>query len=263
MNATSNWLARTLGLWALMISTNINAQYNFPGGLVEILIEKQSLQLPEVRFGTREPIVIEQDKHWRILVGLSLATLPGEYLVYIKSASKDSRAFSQTFNVEQKSYSLLSDNREKEQIYTEYSSLSDLDFSNTEQPSLPLRYPIEGEWVEQFGQVLNTNSDEVVQQNLISKRVTQIGTVVAPQNAIVSRIETDKFDISSLYLDHGRGLYSIIRGVTDLSVKTGNGVVAGAVLGKSPYYKGRASFITWQCVMNGVYVNPVILAEFE
>ena len=66
-----------------------------------------------------------------------------------------------------------------------------------------------------------------------------------------------------MFLDHGRGLYSVIRGVTDLSIETGNGVMAGAVLGKSPVYEGRNSTISWQVIMNGVYVNPVLLVEAD
>ena len=248
-------------LLVIFACQNVHAQFNYPGGLIELLIDKKSKELPQVRYGTREPIIIEYPNRWQILVGLSLETLPGDYLVYIKRATEDSRAFSLTFKVDQKNYPVLSVNRTKKDVYIKHEKLSDLDYRNTGQPALPLRYPIQGEWSKSFGHVLNTNDDEVVQQNLISIRITQIGTVVAPHNAIVSRIETNEFDVSSIFLDHGRGLYSIINGITDLSVETGNGVVAGAVLGKSPYYEGRASYVSWQCVMNGVYINPVILAE--
>lgn len=254
-------LIKTLFLLLWLSTNSVYAQHNYPGGLVELLIDKQSSQIPEVRYGTHEPVILEQDKHWRVLVGLSLETLPGEYLIYVKRATEGSRAFAQTFNVEQKNYPLLNDNYLPDDIYATHTSVSDLDFSNTEQPSLPLSYPVQGSWVKQFGQVLNTKKNDVIRQNLISINVTQISIVTAPHNAIVSRIETDESDVSSLILDHGRGLYSIIRGVTDLSVEIGNGVVAGAVLGKTPYYEGRTSLIRWQCVMNGVYVNPVILTE--
>ena len=250
-----------LSLLTIYFSQDTYAQFNHPGGLIELLIDKKTSELPQVRYGTREPIIIEHPERWQILVGLSLETLPGDYLVYIKRSVEDSRAFALTFKVEQKDYAVLNDSRQKKEVYIEHESLSDLDFTNTEQPSLPLRYPVEGDWAKKFGHVLNTNNGKVVQQNLISTKITQIGTVVAPQNAIVSRIETNESDISSLFLDHGRGLYSIINGVTDLSVETGNGVVAGAVLGKSPYVEGRASYVSWQCVMNGVYINPAILTD--
>ncbi len=247
----------------LLATDLVYAEHNYPGGIVAFSITKESSELPEVRYGTREPIVIERARHWHILVGLSLETLPGEYLIYIKRAVDDSRAFVETFNVEQKNYSTLSGNRQAKNIYAKHTVLNDLDFKNTDQPTLPLRYPVESDWIKRFGQVLNTKSEEVIRQNLISTVITNISTVVAPQNAIVSRIETDEFDISTLFLDHGRGLYSVIRGVTDLSIETGNGVMAGAVLGKSPVYEGRNSTISWQVIMNGVYVNPVLLVEAD
>jgi murein DD-endopeptidase MepM/ murein hydrolase activator NlpD len=98
----------------------------------------------------------------------------------------------------------------------------------------------------------------------VSLTTTELSNVIAPQNAIVSRIEFDEnqTELATLFLDHGRGLYSIISGMSDLTVEIGNGVIAGAVLGKMPLDKtGSPTTLIWQCVINGVYINPLILTK--
>jgi len=64
-------------------------EFNYPGGVAEFLIEKKSSDMPVVKFGLREPVIIEQSSHWRVLVGLSLDLLPGEYVSYIKRSDEN------------------------------------------------------------------------------------------------------------------------------------------------------------------------------
>lgn len=240
-------------------------QTNFPGGIAEIRLEKLSDELPEIKFGIREPVLIEHKRYWRILIGIDLDTLPGEYLVYLKRSIEDSRSEHLTFTVEQRSYPLHSDKNQSIKLaHKTFKSLTDIDFTNTQQPNLPLRLPAAGQWTDTFGHiVINDKSNKAASQNLVSLTTTELLTVNAPQNAIVTKIETNKNGLSTIFLDHGRGLYSVLDGVTDLSVETGNGVVAGAVLGKLPsQVDGNAiKRLTWQCIINGAYVNPLILTQ--
>ena len=84
----------------------------------------------------------------------------------------------------------------------------------------------------------------------------------------------------SVILDHGRGLYSIIHGLEEITVATGNGVVAGAVLGKARFQtdipssggfissetsqiNSGVSEIRWQCLLNGAAVDPLILTQLN
>jgi septal ring factor EnvC (AmiA/AmiB activator) len=71
--------------------------------------------------------------------------------------------------------------------------------------------------------------------------------------------------LATVFLDHGRGVYSILSGVADLSIEVGNGLVAGAIIGKLPssVNTDQPSTLIWQSVVNGVYVNPLILTELN
>ena len=96
-----------LAFVAITVGMPVAAQpFNYPGGVVDIRLNKQHAELPELKYGTREPAIIDMGSQWRILVGLSLGTLPGDYLLYFKSAAKDASALHQKFTVTQRSYPL-------------------------------------------------------------------------------------------------------------------------------------------------------------
>jgi hypothetical protein len=257
-----------LGLMLLLYCFDTIGQvsrFNYPGGVAVLSIEKQSDDLPEIKYGTRDPVVMDLAGQWQVLIGISLQTLPGEYLLYIKPAVKDMPAQHKTFNVKQYSYPLHSEtNRSITNSFREHEQLSEIAFENTQQPYLPLLYPADGQWSDSFGHtVYDMDEQKSVAQNLVSLTTTKLLTVVAPQNAIVSKIETDANQASTIFLDHGRGLYSVVGGVTDLSIEVGNGVLAGAVIGKLPPQSSNEEpkKLTWQCILNGVYVNPIILTQ--
>lgn len=251
-------------------TVSINSEFSFPGGFVELTIDKQSDELPIARFGIHEPIVIQEKSSWRIIVGLSLETLPGDYVVYVKRATKGSPAFNLKFTVAQKKYPLaeqLISPQQTQEVKGVLSSLSDIDFSNSVEPSLPLRLPFNGDWLDEFGTIHQVQDGTFVAQNQLRHQAAPLSTVQAPQNAIVSLIKTSSDGTSTMVLDHGRGLYSIISGFGDLTVETGNGVVAGAVLGRvqatgvndANSQARQTSMLGWQLVINSNYVNPLLL----
>jgi len=226
----------------LMLSQSSNADtalnaasnYNFPGGVVELRIDKHSKSLPDVKFGVQEPVIIDHPESWRVFIGLNLDTIPGEYLLYLKRSIDGASSEHINFFVEQKSYPVLEYKKGIEkQVNQIHSSFSELDTQN--QIFLP------------------------VSNNIVSVR--------SPENALVSKIITDDKDISTVFLDHGRGLFSIIGGLTEISVQTGNGVLSGAVIGKvTPEADFKSATVstrtlTWQCILNGTYVNPTILTK--
>ena len=248
-------------------------QHAYPGGVVELLIPKTSEVLPTVMYGLAEPAIINHDQQWQVLIGISLRTLPGEYVVYVKDNDSESAAFSLPFNVQHRIKSII-ELREAASFHnSEFKKLSELSFSNTEQPKLPLRLPVAGQWADRFGFLeidTNSNSKSSSQQfqDYVSLSTTELSTVSAPSNAIVSRIVFEPSSsrssepLATVFLDHGRGVYSIISGITDLNVEIGNGVVAGAVIGKLPPSDQTPSTVYWRCSMNGTIINPLILTQF-
>ena len=273
------YLANLLYVLCLLLSTSNHSlaqqtgdlSFSYPGGVVELILPKNSNVLPSVQYGIREPVIIEQFDHWRVIIGLDINTLPGDYLAYIKYPDSGSPAYSIKFTVRQKSYPITEvDSELQSNINIQHEKLSDLDFSNTEQPIFPLKLPIAGQWDDAFANQefnirLEAEQQDIISQNFVSLTTTEIATVSSPAKAIVSRIilSDESSPLATIYLDHGRGLYSIISGVSDLSVSTGDGILAGAVIGKLSQDEKNSSpkVLKWQCMINGVYVNPLILTQ--
>jgi hypothetical protein len=275
-----NRLARPL--IALILALNIsidsfaNDQFSHPGGVAQFTITKNSPDIPEVKFGTNEPIVIEYADHWRILVGLSLKTLPGEYVVYTKSGVDGSTIQYQKIVVKQNSYPFRevaeqNDITDRHVTLKTPDSFSDIDFSNTQQPTLPLQWPLEGSWSNNFGHKLyDTKLKTLHTPNALVISTTELRTVVSPQSAIVSKIETSS-GISTVYLDHGRGLYSILSGLSDINVAVGNGITSGAIIGKliatdetaKEQTASASKNLIWQTVMNNAYIDPQLLTQLK
>jgi len=259
-------------LWlvaGLLVTELICAQTNFPGGVYSLTVEKLNNEMPEVKFGLQDPVVIENSDSWEILVGLDLDLLPGQYVLYFKHAGADTSGEHKTLEVQQRVYPFTevdNENLQQSQLVDEYAKpeLSGISFSNTQQPTLPMRLPAQGEWSQRFGhRWLIAKQQDIQVSNAISLWAPQYSSVIAPQNAIVSNIVMNEQDLAAVVLDHGRGLYSILRGLTDLTVDVGNGVVAGAVLGRLPSLdpQTQQGKLVWQTMLNGVFVDPNLLID--
>jgi len=260
--------------------------FNYPGGIVELNIDKEGPELPDIKYGLKDVTILDRGIKWKALIGIGLETLPGDYLLYIKYANDEMPAFHQKFTVAQKQPLFVDKQIAENDLGSRvYSSLSDIDFSNTVEPELPLNYPTTGEWTDQFGALeIAENGENLISRNYVSLTTTRLSTVLAPQNGIVSRViaddpgrnssrnisigNTDNGGLTShtIIIDHGRGLHSILSGVMDITIEPGNGVLAGAVLGKiytADSSNSQPHTLYWQTILNGAYVNPVILTQLR
>ncbi len=254
----------------------IDENFNFPGGIIELHLEKQSDQIPDIKFGLANPVIIEYKDYWRVLIGIGLDVLPGEYVMYYKPNFDGASGEYKSLLVQPKVYPFTNYNaneaEELQRSYRTHDSFSDLDYENTQQPSLPLSMPVKGIWSDNFGHVLfNDKTSRMLKPNALVLQNSDETVIRSPQNAIVSKVYTNQAGISELVLDHGRGLFSILSGVSDLTVETGNGIVAGTVLGRlidedKPTIRqapAERPKLVWQTVVNGAYVNPIILSQLK
>lgn len=260
----------------------------YPGGIIELVWQKTSSETPIVKFGLEEPAIIHRGNYWHILIGLSLDTLPGDYVLYIKDPGSELPGTSLTFSVKQKLYPVSELEGELPRFNSLPEPISLLDFANSTPPKLPFRPPVEGEWETNFGRVF-TNRRAAAITPSITQRFNSLSTdeikmVVAPQSGIICRIDENSQNGSArIAIDHGRGVYTILDGVDDLSVEIGNGIVAGAAIGRlkpsneltiqsdadlvdtltrktsNPY--PRPGTLNWYCILNNAIVDPIILTQ--
>ncbi len=253
---------------------NASEDINHPGGIAILEIPKKSEELPTVRYGLTEPAILSQENTWQILIGLDINQLPGEYLLYTRQAGDAESAYFLKFQVSHKSYPIVQVPAEELIELPNYEQLSELDFSNSQPPGLPMRLPFEGDWNNGFGQLFLVHQNQkMLAQNHTWGAVKPSSLVRSPQAGIIAKIVTNDVGVSSLVLDHGRGIYSVLHGLDNLAVELGNSVVAGAVLGKVPEQKTTSSRakktndseirpkVYWQVQLNGVFVNPLLMTQ--
>ncbi len=268
----------TISLLVMQFSAKVFAQFSYPGGVAEILLPKTTPQPPLVRYGLKEPAVIETERNWRVLVGIALDQLPGDYVVYSRQTDTDEAAVFTEFQVEHKQYvaiPLTSKDLLTLDSVPLLQDYSELDFHNTQPPRLPMQLPIDGDWNKNFGRIAYSdrisdggNTEERLQNHsfIVSSPLTLIR---APQAGIVSKLITTEAGLSTLVIDHGSGVQSVLHGLSDITVELGNGVTAGAVLAKVPRLDNDQTkntstlshIVYWQVRMNGVFVDPLLMTK--
>lgn len=262
-------------LFAVLILTSFASfakeDYQHPGGLYLLSLDKRSPIPPAVRFGIKEVAVLEYENEWMAIIGIPLKQLPGEYLVYYRQSGTDEVANFIKFDV-QAQKTLYLDSLDIK-LPPEVRNISDLDFENSTPPKVPLGLPLESSWKDDFGVSSSDAGDKITVVNFLYTRAQERSLVRAPQSGFISKIATAQDGTESIVIDHGQGLFSLIHGLTDLTVEVGNGVANRAVIGKvaipvqselaSATDEARLSRISWQVQLNGVFVNPVYLTKLK
>ena len=260
--------------WVPAIWANDDQKFNYPGGVVILTVDKRSSEIPYVRYGTQEPVIIDQGVSWKLVIGIGLNQLPGEYLVYFRHADKDQTVNFLRFDVEHKPYLSVEPKHDIELNLPKAKTLSDLDFKNTAPLVLPLGPPADTAWDTGFGHYFAPEKNEQsVRQRFSYARVEPNSPIKAPQTGIVSKIMTQRRGLSSLVIDHGSGAFSLIHGFGEIIPAIGYGVTQGEVIGFSPTNDGNTirskkdtdnlAEIYWQFQLNGELVDPLVLQQID
>ena len=259
-----------IACWVPALWANDYQEFNYPGGVVILTVDKRSPEIPYVRYGTQEPVIIDQGVRWKLVIGIGLNQLPGEYLVYFRHADEDQTVNFLRFEVEHRPYLSIEPKHNIEQKLPRPKTLSELDFKNTAPLALPLKPPADTVWDPSFGHYLSQEKNEQsVRQRFSYARVESNSPIKAPQTGIVSKIMTQKRGLSSLIIDHGSGAFSLIHGFGEIIPAIGYGVTQGEVIGFSPTGEGNTTRskkdsdnlaeIYWQFQLNGELVDPLVL----
>lgn len=242
-----------------------------PGQPVEFLMPKQEANPPTASFGQQPVIVLDNGAQWRLLVGIGLATIPGNFVASV--VNTDNSNFGIDFTVAPFAYPLIDTvkrtrgNRLLDLISKpaekRRNKRPELPWSNLP-PQLPLQYPAQGPWQQHFGHIDQPKADKQEQKQQITLVVDQAQSIVTPSDAVCLQIqeENGKF---SVWLDHGMGLFSYISGLPNITIEEQDKIVRGAVIGlvTDDMTSGGQVVLQWQVVMNSVAVNPQIMTTLE
>ncbi|MDG2088130.1 MAG: peptidoglycan DD-metalloendopeptidase family protein [Arenicellaceae bacterium] len=256
-----------------------------PGGFA--LVPVFSVDRPSMRFGLK-PIAVLDDYAdsgvWLGLVGIDILTAPGQYLltkskqgheeqeglvgITVQPIEHDFRP-SRTITTRFEEYlrNVLAKDR------GDYAARDIVgEWHESQLFSFPFLLPLEdGEMDEvTIGTYVQYPSGKLDPVNALFLRTNKARTrVIAPSGGIIHRVEQskDRMVNTNMMINHGQGVFSILKGEIYPEVSVGDIVEAGQSIalvtaGDRRIDRGMHD-LSWQLVLNGDLVNPSHFLELD
>ncbi|MCK4840496.1 MAG: peptidoglycan DD-metalloendopeptidase family protein, partial [Methylococcales bacterium] len=244
-------------------------QLAVPGGLVKIPVAEISQAAPRVTFYEKRVLVTKNDTHWLALVGIPLSAKVGEHKITIDTVGNKQQL---VFNIIDKDYPAQYLTIKKKRMVTGFTT-EDLKKINADKKAMLKAKAV---WTEQ-----NIDADFIAPVdgrlsslfglkrffNDIPKRphsgldiAAPTGTpIMAPASAKVIDTGNYYFNGNTVFLDHGQGLLSAYLHMNKISVKPGQIVKQGDILG-TVGETGRVTgpHLHWIVYLNKVPVDPAL-----
>ena len=245
-----------------------------PGGVAWVAVAASDQAKPVV---TRDGVnvwTVKQGASWIAIVGLPLATAPGEHSVMV---TRDGATRSVPFTVQNKRYPVqhvtLKDNAMVDpppevmaRIEAESAHLSNVRATWRESANTNASFalPAKGRLSGRFGgqRVLNGKP-----RSPHAGLDVAIGTgtpVRAPGDGVVLDTGDYYFCGKTMFIDHGNGLLSLFCHLSEHTTKVGDSVRKGQAVARSGA-TGRASgpHLHWSVYLNGVSVEPELFVTIK
>ncbi len=228
------------------------------GSVLSFTVPKINQQLPIVRFGTQDLLVLDKSNEWQVIAAISEEILGGEYLIYFRYDSEDAEAQALPIRVRTGDAFVGradSDSRLIGEWQTQWPrSLSALDFDNSSEPNLPFTAIIP----RTLSEISTRVSKHRVEHTATALHATlnEPEILVAPSSAIVSTIENKGNQEHIMVLAHGREVYSIIAFTGEPLVAVGDGVNPEQALAALSGSASSARSITWWLQANNTLISP-------
>ena len=241
-----------------------------PGGVKLVALDAAADATPEVTSAGHRVLVVKQGGRWIAVVGIPLAAAPGSASIRVKAPAERSISFevapkqyaTQSLKVPPKQVNLSKADlarvtRERESIERALSRWSDV-----EPASLQMPQPVPGLRSSSFGlrRVFNGESRNPHSGMDIA---APVGTPVhAPLAGTVLDTGQFFFNGNTVFLDHGRGLISMYCHLSKISVRPGQSIAAGEIVG-AVGMTGRVTgpHLHWGLTLNHAWVDPELFIE--
>lgn len=258
------WLSMLMLCFTTSTALALPKESRVPGGIAIVELPPSASEPVAEYRGYRVTVVREQGR-WLALVGIPLATTPGEQTLHLKA---DGRSSKLSFEVNEKKYReqqlTIANERQvnptaqdlkrinKESARTEAALTR---YTETLQPGLDLLQPIDGTPSDTFGfrrifngQARNPHSGMDIP--------AATGTPIrAPADGVIVELGNFFFNGNTLFIDHGRGLATMYCHLSKFNVKLGQQVKRGDIIG----YVGATGRVTGPHLHFGVSLNRAMV----
>ena len=217
---------------------------------------------------------VKRGASWIAVVGIPLATAPGEHSV---SVNRDGVAQSVSFVVQNKRYPVqhvtLKDNAMVEpppeliaRIETESTHLKTVRSTWREDAATNASFtlPAKGRLSGRFGGSRVLNGKPRAPHAGLDVAIGTGTPVLAPGDGVVFDVGDYYFCGKTMFIDHGNGLLSLFCHLSEPIAKVGDSVRKGQVVARSGA-TGRASgpHLHWSVYLNGVSVEPELFVAIK
>jgi len=240
-----------------------------PGGIALIPLPASKAE-PRVEFDGHRAAVFERDEQWVALVGIPLATDPGEHMLNVVTSAG---VINVPFDVQDKKYrtqnitvqnerqvnpnpaDLQRIEREKPRIEAALSH-----YSHSIPTSFQLLQPVAGQRSDSFGSRRVFNGQPRNPHSGMDIPAPLGTPIKAPLAGEVIDVGNYFFNGNTVFIDHGLGLITMYCHLSKIRVKPGERVKTGDVIGNVGA-TGRVTgpHLHWGVALNRAMIDPALL----
>ena len=241
-----------------------------PGGIALVDLGITDTPAPQVRFGRRRVLVEKRGARWFAVVGLSATLLPGSYILTVEHAGNPPA--SRNFRVDPADSTVA---QIESDLPTELLSLplSVLESQVAGPQAAPYREemyaadldflaPVEARFLLPFGYLTTANAaDAPIPHFGVTYFTPPDAAVYAPAaGRIEAKIQHDD-GTRSLYIGHGKSLYSIVLRLSRCYVEPMQPVSQGELIGMVENTRFNLGRVDWGLLLNGALIDPLMLGH--
>jgi len=254
-----------------LVPVSAFTESSVPGGVTIVDLGSASEPRPQARFGSQKIMVIQRDGKWKGLVGLSLKTLPGDYIVSYKTGKKGRSDNEIAIKVQPKTYpeqriklkqkKYVSPNKEQlARIKKEKKHMGKLfKIWRETDVSVDLSWPVKGPVSSPFGLRRFFNDQPRNPHSGIDIAAPEGTDVVLPSDGYIIDTGNYYFNGKTVFVDHGQGMISMFNHMSKITAKTGDELKRGAKIGEVGQ-TGRVTgpHLHWSLNLNQTRVDPML-----
>lgn len=236
-----------------------------PGGVAVINLGDAATP-PRVRYQGKPTLVIREDgQHWIAIIGIPLATRPGEQQIEVDGHLREFRVKAREYRAQHitlKNQRHVTPNpQDLRRIERELAEQTAAyrQFSPRQPSNLLFDRPVEGPLSSPFGLRRFFNGEERNPHSGLDFAAKTGTPVRAPAAGQVILTGDYFFNGKTVFVDHGQGLISMFCHLSKVDVKVGDQLKRGDILGKVGA-TGRATgpHLHWNVSLNDARVDPAI-----
>jgi murein DD-endopeptidase MepM/ murein hydrolase activator NlpD len=242
-----------------------------PGGVLVVDLGPVSAPEPRVEWNERRVLTLIDGGRRKAIVGIALATTPGDYSLAISDADGtrslpvkivDKKYREQHLTVQPGQVDLSPEDAARVETEQKRQRESLDSFSTTLPATFVLKQPVSGPRSNSYGSRRFFNGQARNPHSGMDISAPSGAPIVAPADGVVLDTGDFFFNGNTVIVDHGRGFVTLYCHLSAYAVKKGDKVTTGQLLGKVGA-TGRVTgpHLHFGVLLNGASVDPALFLE--